>query len=249
MFSMFTSGNYIINKGILFNTNKNIKFYQFSERQLDFDASSQNSLTDEPSLGYYAFNVDTKVIQYQKQYLKFSTTLASIGGCINIVLTLSQFINWFVTRNFLEFELINSIVSVDESNKKTSEKDKTNKIETNKQKDISMIKFNNILKKKDSKELLVKNKFSLLFCPKIFTKKNLEIKHYDRLTNCLGTFLGVEMLFTTMKEYAIQKEKIISQMNKSMNKCSVLDSSNINNIFASQVSNQLILKTNNNNPL
>ena len=142
---------------------------------MDFDASSQNSLTDEPSLGYYAFNVDTKVIQYQKQYLKFSTTLASIGGCINIVLTLSQFINWFVTRNFLEFELINSIVSVDESNMKTSEKDKTNKIEKNKQKDISMIKFNNILKKKDSKELLVKNKFSLLFCPKIFTKKILKL--------------------------------------------------------------------------
>lgn len=70
---------------------------------------------------------------------------------------------------------------------KTSEKDIIYKIEKNKQKDISMIKFNNILKKKDSKELLVKNKFSLLFCPKIFTKKNLEIKHYDRLTNCLGT--------------------------------------------------------------
>ena len=52
-----------------------------------------------------------------------------------------------------------------------------------------------------------------------------------------------------MKEYAIQKEKIISQMNKSMNKCSVLDSSNNNNIFASQVSNQLNFKTNNNNPL
>ena len=31
--------------------------------------------------------------------------------------------------------------------------------------EVSMIKFNNILRKKDSKELFVKNKFSLLFCP------------------------------------------------------------------------------------
>ena len=101
-----------------------------------------------------------------------------------------------------------------------------------------MIKFNNILRKKDSKELFVKNKFSLLFCPKIFTKKNFEIKHYDRLINCLGTFLGVEMLFTTMKEYAIQKEKILSQLNKSINKCSVLDSSNNNNIFTDLTNEQ-----------
>lgn len=50
MFSTFTNGIYAINKGIPFNTNKSIKDYQFSERQLDFDASSQNSLTDEPSL-------------------------------------------------------------------------------------------------------------------------------------------------------------------------------------------------------
>lgn len=175
MFSTFTNGIYVINKGILFNTNKSIKYYQFSERQLDFDASSQNSLTDEPSLGYYAFNVDSKVIQYQKQYLKLSTTLASIGGCINIVLTISQFINWFVTRNFLEFELINSIVSVDDNcGMKISEKDVIYKIEKNSKKEVSMIKFNNILRKKDSKELLVKNKFSLLFCPKIFTKKILK---------------------------------------------------------------------------
>ena len=111
-----------------------------------------------------------------------------------------------------------------------------------------MIKFNNILKKKDSKELLVKNKFSLLFCPKIFTKKILKLNiMIDSLIALVH--LGVEMLFITMKEYAIQKDKIISQMHKSMNKCSVLDSSNNNNIFASQVSNQLILKTNNNNPL
>ena len=81
----YSNGHYLIDNPIIWNSVNKITFYKYSSSYMNLDSSSYNSLSSEPSLGYFAFNSDNNVIQYQKYYLKLSSTFSNVGGCINII--------------------------------------------------------------------------------------------------------------------------------------------------------------------
>lgn len=105
----YTSGHYIIDTSIVFDSKKKDFFFYFSSQYMDIDISSYNSLTKEPSIAYFAFNCDAHTVQYQKKYLKLTSTLSSFGGALNIIVTFFRFINWYFTRKLLVIDMMNQI--------------------------------------------------------------------------------------------------------------------------------------------
>ena len=82
---------------------------------MDLDSSSYNSISSEPFLGYFAFNSDNNVIQYQKYYLKLSSTFSNVGGCINIVFTIAKFLTTYFSSTLLFTDMIKEILFSDGS--------------------------------------------------------------------------------------------------------------------------------------
>lgn len=188
-FSLST-GHYLLNTGIFFNSKKDILFYQFSSWYMDFESSSVNSLTSEPAIGCLTFNCDNTVREYQKHYLKLSGTLGSIGGCLNTIFTIAQFVNWYFVDNLLFIDIIEKILlnkkniveSFDDSKRDTSFKMVIPKIEKVNNNDLRTFK------KKITKKF---------YCCPLSVNVHKD-PYFSKYSDMISSFLGIEYIYNVI---------------------------------------------------
>lgn len=192
----FKSGHYLIDNSILFNSVKQFNFFQSSHSYMDLDSDSYNSLITEHSLGYFAFNSDNNVIQYHKYYLKLSETLSSIGGCINIVSTITQFITFYLTNTLLFFDMIERLLLFGPPKEKNNNKIKIQIYPTSRSKFLHISEVNKVPPQQRINSL--KNKKFYLFFP-CCPKKKINNKELLFFRDLLDNYLGIEMIFNTVR--------------------------------------------------
>ena len=109
----FQKANYYLYDDRFFTNNKkNLSFYLFDGYEYDFELDSSNGLAStDDSLGFFAFNTNSKVIEYKKKLNTLWDIIAKIGGVFNIVVSISKIINSLISRKILLLDVNENLIN------------------------------------------------------------------------------------------------------------------------------------------
>ena len=110
----FSKINYYIDDGLFMRNSKKTELFMSSGSSTDDGISSYryqgNKIIDNNTIGFISFNMDDKVLEYNKSYEKFMTFIINLGGIFNVVILIGKLINKFISRKIKLLDIIETLV-------------------------------------------------------------------------------------------------------------------------------------------
>ena len=121
----FNSIQYITDKGIFFNEEEKINFFQYDSMRYDVDLRNINESTIKGCFLSFTALSTGHIIRYNRKYIKIQDYAATFSGIIKLISLIAIFCNYFYSQNQYYFRLINGfIIPEKQINDKYEEKKK-----------------------------------------------------------------------------------------------------------------------------
>jgi hypothetical protein len=112
---------YFSDNGLLNESIQKYNFYKFSSSDVDYDFMiGSNNLINNSYYSVISIKNSSKIIQYNRLYLKFQLVIANIGGIIKLIMTVTELVVFYITKNLHSQNLSNLVFHFNEKEKLVS---------------------------------------------------------------------------------------------------------------------------------
>ena len=115
-YQYFQIATYSSNTGLIFDKIKKFEFIENHNLFLDFVKDEDQSFYTSASLLEIALTSTDQITIYERKYVKFQNVLGSIGGFINVLYVICQFITSYFTKKTMIVDITNKIIIKDNNN-------------------------------------------------------------------------------------------------------------------------------------
>ena len=109
----FSLAEYISDNGLFFKNKKKIVFYESENTRLDFIQEEDQEYYSQKALLEVSLTCNDRKNIYTRTYLKIQDVMRNIGGFIDLVLIIFQFINTYFSKKNMIIDIINHIILAD----------------------------------------------------------------------------------------------------------------------------------------
>ena len=116
-YNYFSLAEYISDNGLFFESKKYYSFFETDNTRLDFVEEEDQEYYSSSALLEVAFTCSDRKNVYTRTYVKIQDVMRNIGGFIDLIFIVFQFISTYFTKKIMLLDIINHIIVEDKYEK------------------------------------------------------------------------------------------------------------------------------------